>query len=128
MPDETYHDSNVDAKNHFMESFEKATLEDDGRWMGALWRVKDGKIQLIQLTTHKFPKGDFLAAVAHLSNSLFERIKEVGLTLPTNPLPPPPQFNLVDGDGEDRKPTVALNPYEEKDPEDGAEGRGPDGE
>ncbi len=37
-----------------------------GHWMGAVWRVKDGKLEFLGKTTWNFPVADFDAAIQQL--------------------------------------------------------------
>ncbi len=77
------HSTSLLALSSHSEAMEEAV--ESGKWMSAVWRVKDGKIELVKRTTWDFPTGDFLAAVAQLANSCFESMKES--TPPKLPLP-----------------------------------------
>lgn len=59
-----------------------------GKWMAAVWQVKDGQIKLVSRVTHDFPSGDFLAAVGHLSMNLFEEQRQ--MNEPAQPPVPEP--------------------------------------
>jgi len=80
--------TNDEAVEAFEESFREAA-GNDTPWMAAVWRVKDGKIELMQVTTRKFPVGDFCGAAGHLLLSLHDRGLELnrGPHLPSTPLP-----------------------------------------
>jgi len=60
-----------------------------GRWMAAVWKVVDGKIELANVTSFNFPDGDFLPAVGQLALKCHEEMIEKNRpSLPQIPLPP----------------------------------------
>ena len=61
-----------------------------GKWMAAVWKVQDGRLTLVDVTTYRFPVGDFLAAVSQLTSAL-DHLEDRGGLLPFDPLP---QANL----------------------------------
>lgn len=66
-------------KSH-LETLRKALQS--GRWMGAMWRVVDGKLEFLGKTTWDFPTGDFDAAVQQLQadcDAEKERLVDPGL-------------------------------------------------
>lgn len=79
------HSSNAEARHQFVEDFEQASV--DEQWMAAVWKIKDGKIFCEHITTHKFPKGDMVAAVGHLAIKLHNSV-----FLPQEPEPLPTVF------------------------------------
>ncbi len=102
-----------EATDVVREAIRKA--RDSGRWMVAVYRVEDGRIN-INRTTFNFPTGDYLTAVALLAANLSEeqrRAAEAGRTLPDAPLPTAPGFGDGNNEplntvrlGEDYRPTV----------------------
>lgn len=56
------------------ESFMKMLVQarTSGKWMAAVWEVRDGRISLKGRTTSKFDRGDFLSAVSHLAANCAE--------------------------------------------------------
>jgi hypothetical protein len=82
MAENRMHETKEDACESFNEALCEATQSD--KWMGAVWRVKNDKIELVRVTTHQFPNGDMLAAVGHLALRLFDMINP---QMPNEPLP-----------------------------------------
>jgi len=61
-----------------------------GKFLVAVWQVKDGKVELTHYTTFNFPRGDFLPAVGHLALELHSEVmsaKDDIFSPPTVPLP-----------------------------------------
>lgn len=95
---EVQHEMEDEAKRAVMEAIEE---ESDGRWMAAVWQVKDGKIFLRRRTGWRFPRGDYQAAVKHLRDHLqkdFDKY-ESSRTLPNEPLPMANFLGRGDGEG-----------------------------
>ncbi len=84
----TKHDFSEAASVAFREDLDKA-VDSGGPWMSALWRIKDGKIELMQSTTWKFPTDDMLWCIGELAKNLFEkkRLENESEPLPDTPLP-----------------------------------------
>jgi len=79
----------VSSKN-FDEAMVKA--KDAGKWLAAVWEVRDGKIALLNRTSNKFPRGDFLRVVAQLaSNFSDEEMAAVVGDQPASQLPAVPE-------------------------------------
>jgi len=73
------HESAVEARDHFFEKLEEATLT--GRWMAVVWKIEDGQIRVGSCTKHNFPDDDFHKALELLKEH--SPLKE----LPDTPLP-----------------------------------------
>lgn len=86
------------------------------QFMVAVWKVDGGRIELANVTTHRFPVGDFLPAVGHLALQCHEETMRQNRTSPpATPLPrfpglpsrfrqpPSDKFGIVKGDGEGPK-------------------------
>lgn len=73
-----------EAKDLAVKAIEQAQESD--RWMVAVWHVKDGRVELLNKTTWKFPRGDFLAATGQLALNCHEETVKHAL-LPSEPLP-----------------------------------------
>jgi len=121
MTEITKHSSGRDAKAAFLENLNEYTAGD--HWMAAAWRVKDGKIELGNVTIHGFPSGDFTAAVGHLSLRLFDHLKneQRGNPPEQEPLkrsempwrPSVRPMIMKESDGEAQKQEPTRTPYEE---------------
>jgi hypothetical protein len=85
------HSDAHEAAQSFREDLKEAEYGSDP-WMVAMWRVRDGRIEIGKVTIHKFPKGDLIACVGHLALRLFEHMKQETTTLNTSPLPPAEGF------------------------------------
>ena len=87
--------SNAEAKDHFCREIE-TQWEGCEQWMGVLFRVKDGKIELAVRTTHNFPMNDCLAAIGMLCGNLHQEILNAGNQAPLANRPPPlPKYSRI---------------------------------
>lgn len=79
--------SSKQAEDMFRAKLEEVV--EGGRWMAAVWKVVDGKIELANVTSFNFPDGDFLPAVGQLALKCHEEMIEKNRpSLPSIPLPP----------------------------------------
>ncbi len=69
--------TNTEAKAHFVRELEKQWVNSE-QWMGVLFQIKDGKIELGLRTTYAFPMDDCLAAIGMLCNNLHREILTMG--------------------------------------------------
>jgi len=89
-----------------------------GSFMAAVWMVSDGKVKLLRRSTSKFPRGDFLRAVAQLADLCAvdcagaEKAKNNGASAVPEPLPrAKPDIKVFP------KPDIKIFPTEEPTPE-----------
>ena len=88
------HNSNPEARTHFLDEVEKK-LADTEQWMGVLFRIVDGKIELGIRTTYGFPINDCLAAIGLLCANLHvEALKVKDLPEPVRMPPPLPRCGV----------------------------------
>jgi len=82
------HSSPLDAREAFQLSLDE-TVGSTDQWAAAVWKIADGRITLVRLTTHKFPHGDMLTAVSQLADrfSAQQRASMEDVPVP-DPLPP----------------------------------------
>ena len=76
--------TNTEAQAHFLKELGNK-WEDCGQWMGVLFRVKDGKIELSIRTTYSFPINDCLAAIGLLASNLHQEVLAAGSPLAERP-------------------------------------------
>ena len=80
------HTNALDARESFQSSLDEVT-SDPRPWAAAVWKIADGKIALVKLTTNKFPHGDMLTAVAQLADK-FAGQQKASIEVPVpDPLP-----------------------------------------
>jgi len=85
---EEKHTSSIEARESFQTSLDEV-VKDTDQWAAAVWKVADGRITLVKITTHKFPTGDMLTAVSQLANKFSDQQRAVVLDVPVpDPLPP----------------------------------------
>jgi hypothetical protein len=97
MSNRVVHDDNAEARNNFMEFFDRVTA--GAKWMAAVWIIEaGGKATLVQNTTFQFPVEQFDPSVGKLSLVLAEEKLRIqsGPMLPDEPLPDEPILSLVD--------------------------------
>jgi len=89
MKEVVTHDSSDNALNHFVSEAEKK-LSNCKQWMGVVFQIVDGKIELGVRTTYAFPINDCLAAIGLLCENLHR--EALLLQQKKSPLvgPPPP--------------------------------------
>ena len=89
MSDRVQHNTMEDAKNFHLKSLGEALLGD--AWACMVWKVEDGKLHALNLTTWKFPMGDFENAVKLLENKIEELKRE---EIKVDPLPLAPHLSM----------------------------------
>ena len=70
---------------------------ESGKFMIAVWRVKEKRVEMVDRVTWKFPRGDFLAAVSQLAVACATEVEETSLRAeePPAPLPRAIDFSKV---------------------------------
>ena len=79
------------AVQSIVEAINKAA--DSGRFLIAVWAVEDGKVRLVQRTTHNFPSGDFIIAQRLLDVDLDAELRRCNAVPPPD-LSPLPEASL----------------------------------
>ncbi len=74
------HKTKEEARDYHQEVFDDVAK--GSSWMAAVWQVKDGKIELVKVTTNEFPVGDMLIAVGQLATRLHESRQEEAKSKP----------------------------------------------
>lgn len=80
------HENQMDAERAHEEAFQEASKAE--RWMAAVWRVKDGQLEILRCTTWNFPVGDYEIAARQLAGVGEEEKKRTLMVEEPPPLPP----------------------------------------
>ncbi len=67
-------ETRAEARKAFETIVKEMVSDGEGKWMGACWNVRDGRVTLAGYTTFRFPMADFLAAVSLLGLQLHKEV------------------------------------------------------
>ena len=95
--------NNTEAQAHFLKELGNK-WEGCDQWMGVLFRVKDGKIELCVRTTYSFPVNDCLAAIGLLASNLHQEVLVASAPLAERPPALPKYMKPLIQEGVEEKP------------------------